>query len=597
MTVTPYTPMKPLPLRGGMVTDLDAAQLTPGSFSAAVNVRPEHPGFINRPGQKKQHSTADSTNQVKTLYQFIKNEIVETHLFAQMSDGDILEAATAPPGVTTGEFGSEVFSGSAGQKSAAWASCADLLIHTNGVDPPKVYAGTDNYPSRVVAYTGTDTPADNEIIDNGLDYTEEATDGDAATVVILDALGTDADQAVYICCPVRANRLTFTVSAANGNAVASTLNYKKSNGTWSTASVIDATEVMTLDTAPGTTWAVGDTITGVTSEETSVIVEKLTDLTYRVTSRTGDYTDGEVLTNGTYTADQGAGYPVLATLGSSGSMYWAPPSDEIPWFMFGMSGFWYRLNFDAALDAEVEVSKITYGTDHDASGDRTTFLTLENVWDGIAVDAVEAQVNDTLPAGTYLTFGTGSINVGGITFDENDKLYISSFDPLAGIYVDPGDTPNTDSDSDAALAAVKYWTGTAWSALGSPFDGTDGLTQAGWITWDRPTGEHKQMFKGTQYYAYWYEITLDDAISTDVILSIQTMPYFKLSEMGKGVACCTWTNRVATAYDRYGQYILMSAKDKPSVLNGADYGVLEAGDGRSNQVLSMSQFSRLWQWK
>jgi hypothetical protein len=63
-------------------------------------------------------------------------------------------------------------------------------------------------------------------------------------------------------------------------------------------------ELMTIDTAPATAWAVGDTITGATSLKTCTIVSKLTDYTYTVDKRTGAFTLGEVLSNGTYTADQ-----------------------------------------------------------------------------------------------------------------------------------------------------------------------------------------------------------------------------------------------------------------------------------------------------
>ena len=75
-------------------------------------------------------------------------------------------------------------------------------------------------------------------------------------------------------------------------------------------------ELMTLDTAPGGAgWAAGDTITGVSSSKTSVVVSVLTTKTYYVKNRNGNYTPGEVLTNGTATADQGGSYPTLSSAG------------------------------------------------------------------------------------------------------------------------------------------------------------------------------------------------------------------------------------------------------------------------------------------
>lgn len=75
-------------------------------------------------------------------------------------------------------------------------------------------------------------------------------------------------------------------------------------------------ELMTLDVAPGGAgWAAGDTITGATSHNTCVIVTKLTSLTYYVNNRSGAFTLGEILSNGTATADQGPANPTFSASG------------------------------------------------------------------------------------------------------------------------------------------------------------------------------------------------------------------------------------------------------------------------------------------
>jgi len=72
-------------------------------------------------------------------------------------------------------------------------------------------------------------------------------------------------------------------------------------------------ETLTLDVAPAADWVAGDIITGQTGGETSVTVEKLTALTYRIRSRTATgYTPNEVVgVTGVPAklADQGAGFP------------------------------------------------------------------------------------------------------------------------------------------------------------------------------------------------------------------------------------------------------------------------------------------------
>ena len=80
----------------------------------------------------------------------------------------------------------------------------------------------------------------------------------------------------------------------------------RGNSAWN-----DIVELMTLDVAPNGTWAKGDTITGALSTKTCVIVQMLTPLTYCVKSRSGAFTLGEVLSNGSATADQGAANPVF----------------------------------------------------------------------------------------------------------------------------------------------------------------------------------------------------------------------------------------------------------------------------------------------
>lgn len=75
-------------------------------------------------------------------------------------------------------------------------------------------------------------------------------------------------------------------------------------------------ELMTLDVAPGGAgWSAGDTITGQSSSQTCIVVQVLTTKTYYVRNRSGAFTLGEILTNGTATADQGAANPTFSSAG------------------------------------------------------------------------------------------------------------------------------------------------------------------------------------------------------------------------------------------------------------------------------------------
>jgi len=93
-------------------------------------------------------------------------------------------------------------------------------------------------------------------------------------------------------------------------ADAVTYHTARGNSTWN-----NVVELLTLDVAPsGAGWAIGDTITGATSLKTCTVVERITTLTYHVKNRSGAFTLGEILSNGTATADQGVANPTFAAV-------------------------------------------------------------------------------------------------------------------------------------------------------------------------------------------------------------------------------------------------------------------------------------------
>lgn len=503
------------PFRGGVNTVREKALIPSGGFSAIYDLRARHPGFERRPGCKKKHSTADSTNKVLTLYQFSKGKRTERHFFAQMSDGDVLEATDAPPTVTTGAFGSEVHDGTASQIPASWSNVDDIMIYSNGQDQHQVYAGDDNPVSVFIEYDSDGAPADFET--DGYDLTQEVTDGLSSTSVTITTLDTYANnECLFICTPVPANKLTWDLGSVNNNAATGTLSYRKNDNTWAD-----------------------------TSE-----------------------TDGTINSN--------------ATMGKDGSMTWDTPSDEIPTMMFGVSGYWYRWVTSAQLD-NITVIGLTYGSD---------FNDLTNVWDGVPVPAIEVRHYDA-SASAYYTYSYDTIEIDDFT--DSDKLYFSSYDNIDGIYVDVGEKPNLNASS---VDAVHIWTGVGWTAATSVTDGTNGMTNSGWITWPRNTNAEPTHFQNARYYAHWYYLEVSATLSDDVIISIETMPFFDIDELGISRCNEVWKDRAMLSFDRWPSYIYASAKNNPNYLNGDDYGILQAGDGRSNAVVCMKRFhNELMAWQ
>lgn len=511
--------------RGGNDTARQTALLELGAYSRVVNMRQYHPGMDQRPGQTKLHTVADGTNRVMSLFQFSKAKISEKHLFAQMSDGDVLEATSAPPATTTGAFGSSVFSGSAGQVPASWSTIGDKMLHSNGVDQHQIYAGNNAQVNKFIVYKGSGAiPA---IPTMGIDYTTEVTDDDTSKYAELDSLGTlsgDYD-CLFIGLPVMGNAVNFTVLTGHVNTNAAVMGIKYKN--------------------------------------------------------TSGLTDVSGLTDNT--ASTGC------TLGKPGtySVTFTKPTDAIPSFMFGMSCYWLQVYLSSgSLSSDVQVSHVTFNA---------PWQEIINLWDGVPVDAIEAQLYDA-SAGTYLRFAASSIDITGMT--TADILYIASVDPIEAIYIDPGSTPNTATA--VAIADVKYHNGSAFASVGTITDGSAGGTKAGWVTLPRCAATPIQ-FQTTQYYAYWYAITISGGTITgadDVYIGIKTMPYFDIDEFGKGLANITWKSRVMWVFDKYPSWLLASAKNLPMTLNGDDFAILEAGDGRLNKIVCMRKFHNeymVWQ--
>ena len=74
----------------------------------------------------------------------------------------------------------------------------------------------------------------------------------------------------------------------------------------------DLTQVykLTVDTAPTpSAWVAGVTLTGASSAVTCTVIEPLSDKVYLVTEPSGDWTDGEVVSDGTNSVDTATGYP------------------------------------------------------------------------------------------------------------------------------------------------------------------------------------------------------------------------------------------------------------------------------------------------
>jgi len=162
-----------------------------------------------------------------------------------------------------------------------------------------------------------------------------------------------------------------------------------------------------------------------------------------------------------------------------------------------------------------------------------------------------------------------------------------------------GSTPNTEATTTIAAGDIEYWNGLAWTTVGTPADSTSGLGQSGTILWDRMSDDYKKYMAEAQYTAHWYRLNITTATVTgDPVIAISGIPYFEMATFGKGGTNTVWKDRGCYTFDKYPQYIYVSAKDRINVLNGIDFAILEAGDGRSNKVTCMRKFhNELMVWQ
>ena len=509
MTLKTYTDVKVKNLQLGSHTNIETALVPFGGFSTVFNMRGMHPGFQKRMGQRKLNSTADGTNKVLSLYHFNKTRVDDSHFYAQMSDGDVLEYSSTPPTTVTGTFGSTVFTSASGsqQIAASWSNLGDKMLFSNGYDQHKIYGGLGSYVDKFVVYKG------------------------AGTIPIVPELGEDYSD--YILDP----RTTYYATVSG----------------LSTIAAFDCIFVRTPTQASG---IIFDIITPNTTSATM-------DVRHNVD---GTWTSVAGLVNGTVVS----GVPFA----QDGTISWTPPTDTDPRYLYASNGWWYQICLTAGSLSNCTINTVKYNG---------FWTNIKNVWDGVPQDGIEVQVYD----GTnYSVYGAGAINVSEMT--SSWRVYIACADPVIGFYIDPGTVPSL---SAATINAVYYWNGSAWVAVTGLADGTTGMTEPGWVTFRKPTiVPQPQQFRGTQYYAYWYYFTVSSSASEDTNIGIQYMPYYNIDELGYSYTNEVWKDRVLYSFDKWGEYIYVSQSNSPEVLNGNDYGILEAGDGRSHSIVAMRKF-------
>jgi hypothetical protein len=254
--------------------------------------------------------------------------------------------------------------------------------------------------------------------------------------------------------------------------------------------------------------------------------------------------------------------------------------------LHGISGYWYRFRTTDSADRFTAKFKAKY-----------SFQELDNVWDGILVDAIEAKVWDASvgASGTYYTYANTAIDVSGMV--AADYVYFSCFDIPKQIYIDVGSTPN--DNGIATTPSFQYWDGDSWNAWSFIADNTNGLTSTGFVQMSSASSSQKQPFQGSLFASHWFRMSFNQTLGTDMRISIQYEPTLSLTDFGSKTNCCAvWKERAIYSFDKYPSWIYVTANGSFNVLNGDDYAVLQAGDGRRHKVVAMRKFhNELMVWQ
>jgi len=268
-------------------------------------------------------------------------------------------------------------------------------------------------------------------------------------------------------------------------------------------------------------------------------------------------------------------------LGADGSMAWVPPTDEITKNIYGTNGFWYQLYLvGGSLSGVCDLATMTYDS---------SFQPLQNVWDGIPINLVEAQVFTSNIAGAASFYQTQSPDAVVISsFLPTQKIYLATTEPLEALYVDMGALTNSHI---ASIDTVGIFCGSTWSVASNVYDYTSGFVKSGWITFKRHTSVQPCQFGQLLNYAYWYYVQMSGSTtSSNLTVGFTGQPFFSIGELGKGLVNTGWKNRGCYVFENTPNFIHVSEAYQPTHINGTDAAILKAGDGRSNKVVCLKNF-------
>jgi len=276
------------------------------------------------------------------------------------------------------------------------------------------------------------------------------------------------------------------------------------------------------------------------------------------------------------------------TLKQTGQIDIYPTTQGLPTTINGLTGYWLKFTTNTTTTDATFTVKALYD-----------FQELYNVWDGIVINAVEAKVFDLSigAAGTYYTYANTAIDVSLLT--SSDYVYFSTLQKPDQIYIDVGSTPN--SGAVTPTLSFQYWNGSAWTTWDVVLDNTNGLTRSGFVRldWNDVALSQKQAFQGSLWTSHWFRMSVNQTLGDDMRISIKYAPILSMEDFGTNTECmAVWKERCVYSFDKYPSWIYVTQNGTFNVLNGSDFAVLQAGDGRRHSIKAMKKFhNELMVWQ
>jgi hypothetical protein len=272
------------------------------------------------------------------------------------------------------------------------------------------------------------------------------------------------------------------------------------------------------------------------------------------------------------------------TLATTGAVTWTYSGNGKPRYINGLSLYWYQFTFSAGSTTLYYVT-----TD-------SPVQVIRNIWDGVEVgtakcliyDASSTAYNDytdDVGDGANWTYANASSTT------SSDAIYLGFLEPQQGLsFKLMTDHVNTN----ASTMTVKYWSGSAWTAVDAMSDGTatgsTTLSKGGVVAFQgiAPGSEMKRAI-ADEFPLYYYQVTFSATLAGEVVVdyvdtlgvwiseitgipSPPPISSYKFSEV--------FQNKLFLFNEKAGakNKAVYSVTNAPDIFNGSDSGQIVFGD-------------------